>query len=73
MNKQQLASRVWEMANSLRGKVSASAYKDYMLGFIFYKYLSDKQVKYMKDKLDMDDDDIKSLKDKLKKQKQHNT
>ena len=64
MNKQQLASRVWEMANSLRGKVSASAYKDYMLGFIFYKYLSDKQVKYMKDKLDMDDDDIKSLKEK---------
>lgn len=42
MNKQQLASRIWETANSLRGKVKAGQYKDYILGFMFYKYLSDK-------------------------------
>ena len=40
MNKQQLASKIWAGANALRGKVSADAYKDYMLGFVFYKYLS---------------------------------
>ena len=39
MNKQELASKIWAGANELRGKVSASSYKDYMLGLIFYKYL----------------------------------
>lgn len=38
MNKQQLASKIWETANSMRSKVDAAKYKDYMLGFIFYKY-----------------------------------
>lgn len=64
MNKQQLAQRVWEMANNLRGKVSASAYKDYMLGFIFYKYLSFKEEKYLKEKLRMEDEDIEKLTEK---------
>ena len=31
MNKQQLASKIWAGANALRGKVSADAYKDYIL------------------------------------------
>lgn len=61
MNKQQLAQRVWEMANNLRGKVSASAYKDYMLGFIFYKYLSYKEEKYLRERLHMTDEDIENL------------
>ena len=43
MNKQQLAAKIWSGANDLRGKVSASSYKDYMLGLIFYKYLSNKE------------------------------
>ena len=40
MNKQQLASRIWESANKMRSKIEANEYKDYILGFIFYKYLS---------------------------------
>ena len=48
MNKQQLASKIWESANSMRGKIEANEYKDYILGFIFYKFLSDKEVEYLK-------------------------
>jgi Type I restriction-modification system methyltransferase subunit len=44
MNKQQLASRIWEAANRMRSKIEAHEYKDYILGFIFYKYLSDKEM-----------------------------
>lgn len=43
MNKQQLASKIWESANKLRSKIEANEYKDYILGFIFYKFLSDKE------------------------------
>ena len=49
MNKQQLASKIWESANKMRSKIEASEYKDYILGFIFYKYLSDKEVEYLKE------------------------
>ena len=38
MNKQQLAAKIWESANKMRSKIEANEYKDYMLGFIFYKY-----------------------------------
>lgn len=48
MNKQQLASKIWESANNMRGKIEANEYKDYLLGFIFYKFLSDKEVDYLK-------------------------
>lgn len=41
MNKQQLASRIWAAANEMRSKIDANEYKDYFLGFIFYKFLSD--------------------------------
>lgn len=51
MNKQQLAAKIWAGANELRGKVSASSYKDYMLGLIFYKYISEKEEKYLREKL----------------------
>lgn len=43
MNKQQLASKIWESANRMRSKIEANEYKDYILGFIFYKYLSEKE------------------------------
>ena len=46
MNKQQLASKIWESANRMRGKVDASEYKDFILGFIFYKYLSEKEEQF---------------------------
>lgn len=47
MNKQQLASKIWESANRMRSKIEANEYKDYILGFIFYKYLSDKEVQWL--------------------------
>ena len=47
MNKQQLASKIWESANKMRSKIEANEYKDYILGFIFYKFLSDKEEKYL--------------------------
>lgn len=36
MNKQQLASKIWESANKMRSKIEANEYKDYILGFIFF-------------------------------------
>ena len=50
MNKQQLAARIWASANKMRSKIEASEYKDYILGFIFYKFLSDKEVIFLKSK-----------------------
>ncbi len=41
-----LESQLWGIANLLRGKISADDYRDYILGFIFYKYLSEKQYLY---------------------------
>ena len=48
MNKQQLAAKIWESANKMRSKIEANEYKDYILGFIFYKFLSEREVKYLK-------------------------
>lgn len=59
MNKQQLASKIWESANRMRSKIEANEYKDYILGFIFYKYLSDKEVRWLHAN-DYTDDDIKN-------------
>ncbi|MFW2236440.1 type I restriction-modification system subunit M [Aliarcobacter butzleri] len=48
MNKQQLAAKIWESANQMRSKIEANEYKDYILGFIFYKYLCDKVERFAK-------------------------
>lgn len=47
MNKQQLASKIWQTANEMRSKIEANEYKDYILGFIFYKFLSEKELKFL--------------------------
>ena len=60
MNKQQLAAKIWESANKMRSKIEANEYKDYILGFIFYKFLSDKEVKCLKDD-DWSLEDIQAL------------
>lgn len=44
--KKLLEAQLWGIANLLRGKVSADDYRDYILGFIFFKYLSEKQLIY---------------------------
>ncbi|MEH6808142.1 MAG: type I restriction-modification system subunit M [Hyphomonas oceanitis] len=41
--KKRLEQQLWKIANELRGKMDADEFRDYILGFIFYKYLSEKQ------------------------------
>lgn len=44
--KQQLEQKLWDIANTLRGRINADEYRNYILGFIFFKYLSEKQHLY---------------------------
>ena len=37
--KRVLETQLWNIANTLRGKMNADEFRDYILGFIFYKYL----------------------------------
>lgn len=60
MNKQQLASKIWASANKMRSKIEANDYKDYILGFIFYKFLSDKEEAFLKNN-DWAEADLKEL------------
>lgn len=72
MTKQQLASKIWETANSLRSKIKANEYKDYILGFMFYKFLSDNEERYLggigsakEDLKGIDQDSINLIKDAI--------
>jgi len=44
----EIKKRLWDGANELRGSMDASRYKDYMLGLMFYKFLSDKTLETFK-------------------------
>ncbi|WP_373072093.1 type I restriction-modification system subunit M [Sulfurimonas sp.] len=44
--KKLLEQQLWNIANTLRGKMDADEFRDYILGFIFYKYLSEKMEDY---------------------------
>ncbi len=71
--KQKLEQQLWNIANELRGKMGADEFRDYILGFIFYKYLSEKQHLYanklletetVKDYADVvDEEDIEAIKE----------
>ncbi|MFG6376675.1 MAG: N-6 DNA methylase, partial [Desulfovibrio sp.] len=68
MNKQQLAAKIWESANRMRSKIEANEYKDYILGFIFYKFLSDKEIQFLKNNdwtdeylVDLNEEDIETV------------
>ena len=50
-----LAQQIWSIANDLRGNMDASKFKDYILGVIFYRYLSTHTEQYMNDVLKNDD------------------
>lgn len=52
---QQLQKQLWNIANDLRGKMGADEFRDYMLGFIFFKYLSEKSVNFANQLLDGED------------------
>ncbi len=45
-HKKQLEQQLWNIANTLRGKMNADEFRDYILGFIFYKYLAEKMELY---------------------------
>ena len=60
MNKQQLAAKIWESANKMRSKIEANEYKDYILGFIFYKFLSENEITRLKSN-DFSEDDLPML------------
>ena len=45
-HKKQLETQLWNIANTLRGKMNADEFRDYILGFIFYKYLSEQMHLY---------------------------
>lgn len=42
LHQQELYKKLWNMANELRGNMNANEFKDYILGVIFYRYLSEK-------------------------------
>lgn len=44
--KKKLEQKLWDIANTLRGKMDADEFRDYILGFIFYKYLSERMHSY---------------------------
>ena len=53
--KQLLKIQLWNIANELRGKMNADEFRVYILGFIFYKYLSEKMQSYADELLEADD------------------
>ena len=71
--KQTLQRQLWNIANELRGKMDADEFRDYILGFVFYKYLSEKQHIYantlleteaVKDYCDVtDEEDIEAIRE----------
>lgn len=52
--KKQLETQLWNIANTLRGKMNADEFRDYILGFIFYKYLSERMNLYADSLLESD-------------------
>lgn len=65
MTKQELASKIWATANELRKNIKASEYKDYILGFMFYKFLSDKELDFLEENEGSIDEDLKNADDSM--------
>ena len=65
--KKQLEQQLWNIANTLRGKMNADEFRDYILGFIFYKYLSEKMFRYADSILEPDSIKYKDIDENSKK------
>ena len=63
--KKKLEQKLWDIANTLRGKMNADEFRDYILGFIFYKYLSERMHLYANDVLKQDGIDYLSVDEQL--------
>lgn len=59
--KKKLEQKLWDIANTLRGKMNADEFRDYILGFIFYKYLSERMYLYANNILSEDETDFLDL------------
>ncbi|HCP65501.1 MAG TPA: type I restriction-modification system subunit M [Hyphomonadaceae bacterium] len=59
--KKKLEQKLWDIANTLRGKMNADEFRDYILGFIFFKYLSERMHLYANDVLKQDNIDYLSV------------
>lgn len=54
---EEIKRKLWNGANDLRGSMDASKYKDYMLGLMFYKFLSDKTLEEFRKLVELDRND----------------
>lgn len=63
--KKQLQTQLWNIANELRGKMGADEFRDYILGFIFYKYLSEKLTIFANEILEADNRLYKDLDERV--------
>jgi type I restriction enzyme M protein len=63
-----ITSQLWNMANELRGNMDASEYKNYILAFMFYRYLSEHQERYLISENVIDIKDGQSINDAYKEQ-----
>lgn len=61
MDKQKLASKLFSVADDLRGSIEAYKYKDYILGLLFYKFLSDKEYGLLSKDLGLSDEEIYAI------------
>lgn len=59
-NPKTLYQALWNSADILRSKMDASEYKNYLLGLVFYKYLSDRLLHYVVNVLEEEETDLKS-------------
>ena len=57
-----LETQLWNIANTLRGKMNADEFRDYILGFIFYKYLAEKMELFADDILKQDKIKFRTIK-----------
>ena len=61
-----LEQQLWNIANTLRGKMNADEFRDYILGFIFYKYLSEKMEMFANEILKQDKIKFRDINPKTK-------
>ena len=69
--KKQLEQQLWNIANTLRGKMNADEFRDYILGFIFYKYLSEKMEIFADDILKQDNMKFRGITTSIDKYKEY--
>lgn len=69
---QNIAAKIWDMANDLRGNMDASEYKNYILGFMFYRYLSEHQEKYLVEDVGLEVEEGQSINDAYIKETEEN-